>query len=347
MSLATSVGTERNLLEETPEHAHQLAARPADPAQPRARDAAPRRLTTSSRRARSTSPGRSPRAPAGDASAALERICRQARRGARRRVNILILSDRQLGPRRAPIPSLLAVAAVHHHLVREGTRLRAGIIVESGEPREVHHFATLIGYGASADQPVPDARDARRARRRGRIAARWRRRCRRALSARTRPRTSSRRSAKGCSRRSPRWASRRSSPTAARRSSRPSGSDAELIDKHFTGTASRIGGVGVDVLAAEALERHARAYPRPERRAAARRRRVRVAARRRAPHVEPGDDRARAARGARGQRRRRRRPDGRREAHAAVRESPRSRSTASTRGWSTRTLRAGRRCGAC
>ena len=52
-----------------------------------------------------------------------------------------------------PIPSLLAVAAVHHHLVLEGTRLRAGIIVESGEPREVHHFATLIGYGASAINP--------------------------------------------------------------------------------------------------------------------------------------------------------------------------------------------------
>ena len=54
---------------------------------------------------------------------------------------------------RAPIPSLLAVAAVHHHLVREGTRLRAGLVLESGEPREVHHFATLIGYGASAINP--------------------------------------------------------------------------------------------------------------------------------------------------------------------------------------------------
>src|SRR6202022_4106189 len=67
--------------------------------------------------------------------------------------NILILNDRLLSPRRVPIPSLLAVAAVHHHLVIEGTRLRAGIIVESGEPREVHHFATLIGYGASAVNP--------------------------------------------------------------------------------------------------------------------------------------------------------------------------------------------------
>src|SRR6202020_3608518 len=68
-------------------------------------------------------------------------------------VNIIILSDRLLGPRRAPIPSLLAVSSVHHHLVREGTRLRAGIVLESGEPREVHHFATLIGYGAVAINP--------------------------------------------------------------------------------------------------------------------------------------------------------------------------------------------------
>ncbi len=70
-----------------------------------------------------------------------------------RGVNIIILSDRLLGPRRAAIPSLLAVSSVHHHLVREGTRLRAGIVLESGEPREVHHFATLIGYGASAINP--------------------------------------------------------------------------------------------------------------------------------------------------------------------------------------------------
>ena len=118
----------------------------------------------------------------------------------------------------------------------------------------------------------------------------------RSCSATTRlPRTWSRRSARACSRRCPRWASRRSRPTAARRSSRRSASAKELIDKHFTGTASRIGGVGIDVLATEALERHARAYPAPPDAAAAGRRRVRVAARRRAPHVEPRDDRARCS----------------------------------------------------
>ncbi len=67
--------------------------------------------------------------------------------------NILILSDRGAGPDRAPIPALLAVAAVHHHLVREGTRLRCGLVVESGEPREVHHLCCLLGYGASAINP--------------------------------------------------------------------------------------------------------------------------------------------------------------------------------------------------
>src|SRR5208337_5374023 len=86
-------------------------------------------------------------------SRAIERICREAREAIADGVNIIILSDRLLGPERAPIPSLLATAAVHHHLVLEGTRLKAGIIVESGEPREVHHFATLIGYGVSAVNP--------------------------------------------------------------------------------------------------------------------------------------------------------------------------------------------------
>ena len=82
---------------------------------------------------------------------------RDLRRGARdaveRGVNIIVLSDRSVGAERAPIPSLLAIAAVHHHLVREGTRLRAGLVVESGEPREIHHIATLIGYGAAAVNP--------------------------------------------------------------------------------------------------------------------------------------------------------------------------------------------------
>ena len=81
------------------------------------------------------------------------RICREADEALADGVNIVILSDRSVGADRAPIPALLAVSSVHHHLVREGTRLQAGLVIESGEPRDVHHFATLIGYGAAAINP--------------------------------------------------------------------------------------------------------------------------------------------------------------------------------------------------
>ncbi len=68
--------------------------------------------------------------------------------------NILILTDRGVDENRVPIPSLLAVSAVHQHLVKTKKRTSLAIILESGEPREVHHFATLLGYGASAHQPI-------------------------------------------------------------------------------------------------------------------------------------------------------------------------------------------------
>ncbi len=68
-------------------------------------------------------------------------------------VNILILSDRGIDAENAPLPALLAVSGLHHHLIRNGTRTRVGLVLESGEPREVHHFALLIGYGCSAINP--------------------------------------------------------------------------------------------------------------------------------------------------------------------------------------------------
>ena len=67
--------------------------------------------------------------------------------------NILILSDRAVGPHRIPIPALLATAAVHHHLIRQGLRTQTGLVVETGEAREVHHFCVLAGYGAEAINP--------------------------------------------------------------------------------------------------------------------------------------------------------------------------------------------------
>ncbi|KQT54456.1 glutamate synthase [Aureimonas sp. Leaf454] len=84
---------------------------------------------------------------------ALERLCERAEAAVVGGYNIIILSDRQVGPDRIPIPALLACAAVHHHLIRKGMRTAAGLVVESGEPREVHHFACLAGYGAEAINP--------------------------------------------------------------------------------------------------------------------------------------------------------------------------------------------------
>ena len=84
---------------------------------------------------------------------ALDRLCDRAEVAVRGGYNIIILSDRMVGPDRIPIPALLATAAVHNYLIRKGLRTSVGLVVESGEPREVHHFACLAGYGAEAVNP--------------------------------------------------------------------------------------------------------------------------------------------------------------------------------------------------
>jgi hypothetical protein len=83
----------------------------------------------------------------------LDALCKQASEAVAQGATILILSDRDMSPELAPIPSLLATGAVHHHLIREETRTQCGLIVETGEAREVAHFALLIGYGAGGINP--------------------------------------------------------------------------------------------------------------------------------------------------------------------------------------------------
>ncbi len=84
---------------------------------------------------------------------ALDELCERAEEEVRQGCNIVILTDRKAGADRVPIPALLACAAVHHHLIRKGLRTSVGLVVESGEPREVHHYACLAGYGAEAINP--------------------------------------------------------------------------------------------------------------------------------------------------------------------------------------------------
>ncbi|HEY2535623.1 MAG TPA: glutamate synthase large subunit [Solirubrobacteraceae bacterium] len=268
MSLETTLGSERNLFEETPEHAHKLVLeRPI---------LLNRELETLRHVSHELFAARTiditwPVADgAGGMLAALERVCAQAREAIAEGVNIIVLSDRSLGPRRAPIPSLLAVASVHHHLVREGTRLRVGIVLESGEPREVHHFATLIGYGASAINPylmletldqlvidgqiVPAGAEPAGPPRGEELNTQLEQAAQNTIKA----------IGKGLLKTISKMGISTIQSYRGAQIFEAVGLERELIDRHFTGTASRIGGIGLDVLAIEALERHGRAYPAPE-----------------------------------------------------------------------------------
>jgi glutamate synthase domain-containing protein 2/glutamate synthase domain-containing protein 1/glutamate synthase domain-containing protein 3 len=259
MSLATSLGNERNLFEETPEHAHKLlldqpillnreleTLREVDHEVYKARTIDATWLVQ--------------KGPAGMIEA-LERLCRTATEAIEEGANILILNDRLLGPRRVPIPSLLAVAAVHHHLVLEGTRLRAGIIVESGEPREVHHFATLIGYGASAINPyllletLDELVIEKRIVRRGQDGETVE------IDAEDAAQNLVKAIGKGLLKTISKMGISTIQSYRSAQIFEAVGLERDLVEKYFTGTASRIGGVGLQVLAEEALERHARAYP--------------------------------------------------------------------------------------
>ncbi|HEX7611038.1 MAG TPA: glutamate synthase central domain-containing protein, partial [Solirubrobacteraceae bacterium] len=266
MSLATTLGNERNLFDETPEHAHKLLL---DQPILLNRELETLRHVDHDVYAAHTIDITWPIAEGPEGmSAAIVRICRQAREAIAEGVNIIILSDRQLGPRRAPIPSLLAVAAVHHHLVLEGTRLRAGIILESGEPREVHHFATVIGYGASAINPYLLLETLDEMVIEGRVSApgpdgelappsteelndRLEQAAQNVVKA----------IGKGLLKTISKMGISTIQSYRGAQIFEAVGLDRKLIDTHFTGTASRIGGIGLEVLAAEALERHARAYP--------------------------------------------------------------------------------------
>ena len=90
------------------------------------------------------------RGGSGSLKRALDRLCTEASKAIKDGYCIIVLSDHGVDRQWAPIPSLLATSAVHHHLIQEGTRTKTGLVVDSGEPREVHHFSLLIGYGAGA-----------------------------------------------------------------------------------------------------------------------------------------------------------------------------------------------------
>jgi len=147
-SLETRLGNQRNLLTETPAHARQLVLE-----SPILTDEELERIRGLDENGMCVTELDITYDPDEQTlEAAIERV-REAASEAATDHDILLLSDRAVGPSRVPIPSLLAVGGVHHHLVRDGQRNQVGLVLESGDPRTVHHVATLIGYGAGAINP--------------------------------------------------------------------------------------------------------------------------------------------------------------------------------------------------
>ena len=151
MSLISYIGTERNILAETPQHCHTL--RLPHPILTNRDLERLRRVSQGSFLATTLPMLFAVEEGERGLERALGQLCRRASLAIQSGYTLLILSDRGLDRDYAPIPSLLALAAVHNHLVREETRTQVALIIESGEPRQVMHFALLIGYGASAVNP--------------------------------------------------------------------------------------------------------------------------------------------------------------------------------------------------
>ncbi len=147
-SLESRLGFQRNLLDETQEHARQLVA--DSPVLTDAEMAAVRNVSANGITSATVDITYDPDT---DLRTAVEDVRDDARKAIEDGHDVVVLSDRATGPDRVPIPSLLAMGAVHHHLVRNGLRNHAGIVVESADPRAVHHLAALVGYGADAVNP--------------------------------------------------------------------------------------------------------------------------------------------------------------------------------------------------
>ena len=183
---------------------------------------------------------------------ALDRVRREVSTAIAAGARIVVLSDRDSTEHMAPIPSLLLTSAVHHHLIREKTRTQVGLVVEAGDAREVHHMALLIGYGAAAVNPylafetVEDMISA------GTLTG-------------VEPQEAVQKYVKAAGKGVLKVMSKMGISTIASYTGaqvfEALGLSQDLVDEYFTGTTSRLGGIGLDVIAAEVQARHRKAYP--------------------------------------------------------------------------------------
>ena len=187
--------------------------------------------------------------------AALERICAEVLAAIDGGANLIILSDRHSSPELAPIPSLLLVSTVHHHLVRCQARTRVGLVVEAGDAREVHHLALLIGYGAAAVNPYLALESVADLVRSGELGE---------IPLRKAVRNYVKAAAKGVLKVMSKMGISTIASYTGAQVFEAVGLDTALVERYFTGTTSQLGGVGLDVLAGEVAARHRHAWPRRE-----------------------------------------------------------------------------------
>ncbi len=184
----------------------------------------------------------------------LLKLCEKAEAKVKDGNNIIILSDRYTSDNRVPIPSLLATSAVHHYLIKKGLRTSVGIVVETGEAREVHHFCTLAGYGAEAINPY--------------LAFETIEQIRTSLDENISKEESQKRFIKAIDKGILKVMSKMGISTyqsyCGAQIFDAIGLDQSVIDKYFTGTHSKIGGVNIDDIAKESVARHESAYNSPD-----------------------------------------------------------------------------------
>ena len=183
----------------------------------------------------------------------IDEICAEVSAAIAGGARVIVLSDRHCTAELAPIPSLLLTGAVHHHLVREKTRTQVGLLVEAGDVREVHHVALLIGYGAAAVNPYLAMESVEDLARDG-------------YHVTVDPETAVQNLIKGLGKGVLKVMSKMGVSTVASYTGaqifEACGLSQALVDRYFTGTTSKLGGVGLDVIAEEVARRHRTAYPR-------------------------------------------------------------------------------------
>src|SRR5262245_41450112 len=251
-SMGSTIGPERNLLKPEPESCRQIGIK--YPIIHNEHVAKLRHLPPDSPFRSTTLPMVfDPEKGGAGLEQAMTDLCRRASEAVAAGYDILILSDRGVGPELAPIPSLMATAGVHHHLVREGTRTRCGLVVESGDAREVHHVSLLLGYGAGVVNPYLAFETIDDMIAHGLIAG---------VSREDAIEHYVKALNKGILKVMSKMGISTLASYCGAQIFEAIGLNQEFIDTFFTHTTSRVGGVAADVIAEEVRLRHERAYGR-------------------------------------------------------------------------------------